>query len=138
MAIPQSITFEGRKYNLDDRDRVAAKVAHSALESETLSDSGAANPDIPITFTSNASGTDAITLADGSFVGQIKYFIHTDSSGTKSTITPANTVGSYASVDFAIVGDTISLVWSGSGWAIIGRQSGVANSATNYDGPVVA
>ena len=136
MVIPKSITFEGRKYNLDDRDRVAAESALQ-LDSETISASGAANPGIPITLTVNGSGTHAITLADGHFIGQVKYFIHTDASGTKSEITPTTTAGSWADCDLAAVGDTLTLVWTASGWAIVGRQSGVANGASAFDGPVI-
>ena len=34
-------------------------------------------------------------------------------------------------------GDTLTLVWTASGWAIVGRQSGVANGASAFDGPVI-
>jgi len=135
MAIKKSITFEGRKYNLDDRDRVAAESALQ-LDTETLTDSGAANPGIPISLTSNGAGSDAITLADGKFIGQVKYFIHIDASGTKSEVTPATTAGTYATFDLAAVGDTVTLVWTSVGWAVVGRQSGVANATGAFDGPL--
>jgi len=62
--------------------------------------------------------TTATTLADGTVVGQIKIIIHDTESGS-STLTPQNRLG-YLALKFVDDGDTATLMWTGSAWAIIG------------------
>ena len=56
MAIPKKVTFEGSKYNLDDKDKVAASAVRSQLYPATGAASG---------------GSAAGTLAGGRYSGTI-------------------------------------------------------------------
>jgi len=53
----------------------------------------------------------------------------------------ASTVGN--TVTFAGIGDAITLINAADedgtiiGWTLLSRESGLANTATNYDGPVI-
>jgi hypothetical protein len=63
-------------------------------------------------------GTKAYTLADGTFVGQIKVIICTVAANTPAgTVTPVNIdVGS--SLAFNATNDACVLVWDGTNWLI--------------------
>ena len=72
------------------------------------------------------TGTNAATtLADGTVVGQIKIIVH-DTDGGASEMTPADVLG-YADLDFATVGDTATLMWTGTAWV------GLASHAAALD-----
>ena len=86
------------------------------LGSETVTDAGAAGPNVPLT----------LCVAGG----QIKHFVHTANGGGTQTITPATPTGAWASAAVSIVGQTVSIMWDGAGWVLIGRTSG-ANQAQN-------
>lgn len=78
------------------------------------------------------AGSNATTLADGTVVGQIKIIVH-DTDGGSSVCTPADPMG-YADLNFAAVGDTATLLWSGSKWAVLathnaGSDSGIVDIA---------
>ena len=75
----------------------------------------------------NASGAStAMTLADSSTVGQHKQIVALDVSNTVS-VTCTTTVGTGHIYTFGQVGETLTLVWTGSnGWAVF---TGAANTA---------
>ena len=75
----------------------------------------------------NASGAStAMTLADSSTVGQHKQIVALDVSNTVS-VTCTTTVGTGHIYTFGQVGETLTLVWTGSnGWAVF---AGAANTA---------
>ena len=76
------------------------------------------------------TGTNAATtLADGTVVGQIKIIVH-DTAGGTSEMTPADPMG-YIDVDFASLGDSVSLIWSGTKWAAL------ANTALAADDGII-
>lgn len=76
------------------------------------------------------TGTNAATtLADGTVVGQIKIIVH-DTAGGTSEMTPADPMG-YIDVDFASLGDSVTLVWSGTKWAAL------ANTALAADDGII-
>ena len=95
---------------------------------QSLSGAGAVDVTSAVTlFTS--TGTNALTLADGTVVGQTKTIIH-DVDGGVGTITPTSTVG-YTTITLTDVGDAVQLMWSSTaagsnGWVIIGGSSGSA------------
>ena len=95
---------------------------------QSLSGAGAVDVTSAVTlFTS--TGTNALTLADGTVVGQTKTIIH-DVDGGVGTITPTSTVG-YTTITLTDVGDAVQLMWSSTaggsnGWVIIGGGSGSA------------
>ena len=74
------------------------------------------------------SSTDAISLADGDFIGQ-KKIINLKSDGGTPTVTPTTAHG-FSTVVMADEGDTVSLVWTADGWMVV-AQGGLAG------GPVV-
>lgn len=65
-----------------------------------------------------STGTDALTLADGAFIGQEKYITLIVDGGT-ATLTPATALG-WATAAFADAGDTIYLEWTATGWVLNG------------------
>lgn len=76
------------------------------------------------------TGTNAATtLADGTVVGQIKIIVH-DTAGGTSEMTPADPMG-YIDVDFASLGDSVTLIWSGTKWAAL------ANTALAADDGII-
>ena len=81
---------------------------------------------IPITHrTVNKAtgGVEALTLADGAFLGQkLNIFLGTD--GGDGTLTPTTKSG-FTTIVFADKGDVVDLEWTTSGWIIVG-SAGVA------------
>ena len=78
------------------------------------------------------AGSNATTLADGTVVGQVKIIVH-DPDGGSTVCTPADPMG-YADLNFAAVGDTATLLWSGTKWAVLathnaGSDSGIVDIA---------
>ena len=65
-----------------------------------------------------SSGTNtATTLADGTVIGQLKVIIN-DTDGGTSQLTPADPLG-YTNIDFADDGDSVTLMWTGTSWAVV-------------------
>ena len=60
------------------------------------------------------TGADALTLADGVFVGQRKA-VQLIADGGNGTLTPTNLSGG-TNITFADVGDRAELVWNGVSW----------------------
>lgn len=78
---------------------------------------------IPVTYRAvdKTTGADAeaLTLADGRFVGQrLNIRLVTDGGGD-GTLTPTTADG-FATIVFADAGDFVELEWNASGWRIIG------------------
>ena len=75
-------------------------------------------------LTSSSSGTDILTLPNGS-TGQIKYFVLVSDGGSSPRVTPSGTFtgGSYVALDSA--GDSVQMLYTGStyGWVVIGGNS---------------
>ena len=63
------------------------------------------------------SGSVATTLADGTVIGQLKVIIN-DTDGGTSQCTPADPLG-FVNIDFADDGDSVTLMWTGTSWAIV-------------------
>ena len=72
------------------------------------------------------AGSNATTLANGTVVGQIKIIVH-DTDGGTSVLTPATRLG-YADINFADDGDTATLLWTGSAWAVLSTVAMAADS----------
>ena len=84
---------------------------------QSLTGAGAAN--ITQKYTEHTStSTDAVTLADGA-PGQIKV-ITLIVDGGDMTLTPATAMG-YTTIVFADAGDSVTLMFTTLGWAIIGQ-----------------
>lgn len=86
---------------------------------QSLSGAGAVNITTAITkFTSTGAGN-ALTLANGTYVGQRKTIVHfvKGASGT-GVLTPATPSG-FATATFSNLGTTLTLEWSATGWFIV-------------------
>ena len=93
MAIVKNITFEGLKYNLDDRDRVAAQTA--------LKETGVSSTfKVPV-----------VTLADQAGAGAIRTAIQVSESGTIFTV-PALTSGAQTLTLPPLAADTIGCTYT--------------------------
>ena len=75
-------------------------------------------------FVSTGAG-DALTLADGT-TGQIKTIVYTAEAagGDTGVLTPANRIG-YATITFNDIGDSATLQFVGTGWAILALYGAV-------------
>ena len=104
------------------------------LAAETISGTTAADPGIAVTI---ATDTSALSLADGSTAGQLKYV--TSTTANDVVLTPANTAGAWVKVTLTNIGDSVACMWNGSGWVLLSRQSGTAASASAVASmPVIA
>ena len=74
------------------------------------------------------TGSVATALADGTDDGQLKFILHVADSGT-SEMTPADATG-WVDIDFEDVGDTATLMWTGSttGWMCIASHKATADT----------
>ena len=63
------------------------------------------------------SGSVATTLADGTVIGQLKIIIN-DQDGGEDELTPADPLG-FIDIDFEDQGDSVTLMWTGTSWAVI-------------------
>lgn len=99
---------------------------------QALSGAGAVNITTFYTAVTN-TGSDALTLADGAQIGQLKKVQMIVDPGTNSVLTPANFVNG-TTITFADVGDYALLVWTAAGWVAIE----LGNDADGVTAPAVA
>ena len=97
--LPSFIGFSNSYEDISDATQTAVSVTHAVTLLQT-------------------SGSVATTLADGTVIGQVKVIIN-DTDGGASECTPADPLG-FANIDFEDDGDTITLMWTGTSWAVIG------------------
>ena len=71
------------------------------------------------------SGSVATTLANGTVIGQLKIIVN-DTDGGASELTPASTLG-YTNIDFVNDGDSVTLMWTGTAWAVISAVAVATN-----------
>lgn len=76
-----------------------------------------------ISFVDCTSGTTTVALGDATNVGQIKTIV-IDTGANDCVITPADMMGTGANITMDDQGDTVSLMWMGTSWAIIGSGNG--------------
>ena len=86
----------------------------------------ACSTSVPVTIIDN-DGDEALSLADGSTVGQVKVFI--SSTANTVTLTPASTSGAYVTIATTEIGACYMLMWTADGWAVISRAGGAAAAA---------
>ena len=98
------------------------------LNSETKTENAdALSTTIPVSILDH-DGNEAVTLADGSNVGQIKIVV--SSTANTVTLTPTTTAGAYATIATTEIGACYMLMWTADGWAVISRAGGAAAGAT--------
>lgn len=95
--------------------RVTSKMI---AKEETVTASGAASLNVPLTIFNNSSAL-AITLADGTEIGEIKYFIN-KGTGT-ATITPTSLAG--ASTVAFTTNQAGFMLWSGTEWHLASKTA---------------
>ncbi len=111
-------------------------------KTEYLTGAGACSISTPVTFLDTTGGAVAVTLAQSSVKGAVKHIIMSKDGGN-ATLTIANAAAIGNTVTFASVGDAISLINAADedgtiiGWCMVSRESGLANAAAAFDGPVV-
>jgi hypothetical protein len=86
---------------------------------QSLSGAGAVNLTDMMTSLTTTGASQALTLANG-IVGQIKIITHTVDGGS-AVLTPTTKIG-FSTVTFTAVGDTVMMVYTAAGWAIIGDR----------------
>ena len=77
-------------------------------------------------FTSTGAG-DALTLADGSEIGQMKTVTHIVDGGS-GVLTPATFVDG-TTITFTTIGESWTGMWTVAGWVTISRTAGIVGSA---------
>ncbi len=81
--------------------------------------------------------TGALTLADGTVIGQEIHVIKASGTDTNE-ITPADTLGAYAVADIAAVGDNALFRWSGASWILVATSGGGTRAVQSGTGVAVA
>lgn len=101
-----------------------------AVGVESLSGAGACSPTIPVTLLTSTGAGEAVTLADGSVAGQLKYIIYAVDGGTSvlTITTPLSVSAAVNTITFTAAGECVGLVWTGSAWALLSRTA-MANAA---------
>jgi hypothetical protein len=92
---------------------------------QALSGAGAADVTNLVTELTTGAGAAAVTLADGTTVGQMKIITMVVDGGGTATVTPA-TFANGSTLAFADVNDTVCLVWASTiGWVIVSNNGAV-------------
>jgi len=105
--LPSFIGFSNSYEDITDGSQTALSITHALTLLQT-------------------SGSVATTIADGTVIGQIKVIIH-DTDGGTSQCTPADPVG-FVDINFATVGDTVTLMWNGAHWYALASHAAVADT----------
>ena len=109
LGVTGAITTNAETINAGIQDVAAGGTSTALVLTETV-----------FTIGSDVGG-DTFTIANGT-AGQIMYIICHDATGT-STITPATTNGTWTSVTFNALNDSVILMYTSLGWTIIGGNS---------------
>lgn len=81
---------------------------------QALSGAGAVNVTTLATLFTSTGGAQALTLADGTRAGQLKFICHVVDGGS-GVLTPT-TATNFTTVTFTNVYDWVALIWSGTAW----------------------
>ena len=84
---------------------------------QALSGAGACNVTTLATLFTSTGGAQALTLADGTRAGQVKFIAHVVDGGS-GVLTPTTKTG-FSTVTFTNVNDWAALIWSGSAWFVL-------------------
>ena len=135
----------GVRSNLLKKSKAVAPGLHSVfssdklliMDTETVTENATAcSTTVPVTIIDN-DGDEALSLANGSNIGQLKIFI--SSTANTVTLTPATTAGAYSTIATTNIGETYGLMWTADGWAVIMRSSGDTQADNAVDDlPVLA
>lgn len=84
---------------------------------QALSGAGACNVTTIATLFTSTGAAQALTLADGTRAGQIKFIAHVVDGGS-GVLTPTTKTG-FSTVTLTNVNDWAALIWSGSAWFVL-------------------
>lgn len=84
---------------------------------QSLSGAGAVNITDMFTSLTTSGAAQALTLANGT-VGQLKIISHVVDAGS-AVLTPTTAIG-FTTVTFTNVGDSVTLIYTSAGWAVVG------------------
>ena len=73
--------------------------------------------------------TGALSIADGTVAGQIKHVVKV-AGNEANAVTPADTLGDWASIALTDVGDNASLLWTGTAWIVTSSMGGDATDVS--------
>ena len=90
---------------------------------QALSGAGAVNVTDMLTSLTTTGASQALTLANGT-ANQIKIISHVVDGGS-AVLTPTTKIG-FTTITFTAVGDSATLIYTVSGWAITGISGAVA------------
>ena len=95
--------------------------------SDTRTGAGAVSIDKPVTFLSNSSGVEALTIANGT-AGQIKILVMTVKGGTSQRFTGQSNMlfAGGNTLTFDAVGETAILMYVNSKWTLISGSAAVS------------
>jgi hypothetical protein len=99
---------------------------------QSLSGAGAVNVTSYLTNATSTGAAQALTLADGLVLGQLKRITHVVDGGSL-VLTPSN-FDNGTTITFTSVGETALLIWNGAKWACVE----LANTATPGTLPAIA
>jgi hypothetical protein len=89
------------------------------LSAQALSGAGAVDVTNAFTSLTTTGAAQALTLANGS-EGEVKVIVHTVDGGS-AVLTPTTKIG-FSTVTFTNVGDSVMLIYTSAGWAVIGSR----------------
>lgn len=93
---------------------------------ETVTGAGAVNVTSYLTLLVSTGAAQAITLANGTSIGQMKKIKHYTDGGSM-VLTPAN-LAAGTTITFTTIGEVVLLQWNGTDWVVLelGNESGTA------------
>ena len=94
-------------------------IGEVTFTAQSLSGAGAVNVTDGLTSLTTTGASQALTLADGT-VGQCKSIVHVVDGGS-AILTPTTKIG-FSTITFTNVGDSVSLVYTSAGWAVVGSK----------------
>ena len=94
---------------------------------QVLAGAGAVNVTSTLTEFESTGAAEALTLADGSEVGQIKTVVHNVDGGS-GVLTPANFVDG-ATITFTTLAEAWTGMWTAAGWVTIDMRAGITGTA---------
>ena len=112
----QSITRSATT-GADTVDAVYGKT--TVLSVQSLSGAGAVDVTNTMTSLTTTGASQALTLANGT-AGQMKIITHTVDGGS-AILTPTTKIG-FSTITFTNVGDSVTLVYTAAGWAVVGSK----------------
>jgi hypothetical protein len=105
----------------------------NATQQTLAAGGGAVNVTSYYTSVASDAGGDAITLANGTFPGQLKKIKLITDGGGDATLTPTSLTGA-TTITFADAGDYCVLLWDGDSWTAVE----LGNDADGATAPVMA